>query len=170
MSKTAAVVLAFVCLMLCALPMSAQLIPHGNAYVGVSYSSSVYVTTRDSFRGWNGSLEFIPFSRFSFVGLVVDVSGAYRPGISQYNFVAGPRLAANFGKLRPFVQGFAGIKRVAVNGITYPPLAVDVGGGLDYKLPFRNFSWRLQADYVHTRYLSAEQNDVRGSTGIVWRF
>ena len=170
MSKTAALVLAFVCLMLCALPMSAQLIPHGNAYVGVSYSSSVYVTTRDSFRGWNGSLEFIPFSRFSFVGLVVDVSGAYRPGISQYNFVAGPRFAANFGKFRPFVQGFAGIKRVAVNGTTYQPLAVDVGGGLDYKLPFRNFSWRVQGDYVHTRYLSAEQNDVRGSTGIVWRF
>ena len=48
--------------------------------------------------------------------------------------------------------------------------AVDVGGGLDYKLPFRNFSWRVQGDYVHTRYLSAEQNDVRGSTGIVWRF
>jgi hypothetical protein len=150
--------------------MSAQLIPHGNAYVGVSYSSAVYVTTRDSFRGWNASLEFIPLPRFSFVGLVVDVSGAYRPGISQYNFVAGPRFAANFGKLRPFVQAFAGIKRVPVNGINYHPVAVDLGGGVDYKLPFRNFSWRLQGDYVHTRYLSAEQNDVRGSTGLVWRF
>ena len=50
------------------------------------------------------------------------------------------------------------------------PEPANVGGGLDYKLPFRNFSWRVQGDYVHTRYLSAEQNDVRGSTGIVWRF
>ena len=170
MAKFAAVVLAFLCLMLCVLPMSAQLIPHGNAYVGVSYSSSVYVVTREAFRGWNGSLEFLPFSRYAFAGLVIDASGAYRPGISQYNFVAGPRFSANFGKYRPFVQGFAGIKRVPINGVTYQPLAVDFGGGVDYKLPFRNFSWRLQGDYVHTHYLSAEQNDIRGSTGLVWRF
>ncbi|MBZ5681853.1 MAG: hypothetical protein LAO24_17285 [Acidobacteriia bacterium] len=170
MSKIAAVVLASVCLMLCSVPMSAQLIPHGNAYVGASYSSSVYVVTRESFRGWNASLEFIPFSRYSFVGLVVDGSGYYRPGISEYSILAGPRLAAHFGKLRPFVQGFAGIKRVPVNGITYQPVATDLGGGFDYKLPFRNFSWRVQADYMHTRYLGANQNDVRGSTGIVWRF
>ena len=130
----------------------------------------MYVTTRDSFRGWNASLEFIPFSRYSFVGLVVDGAGYYRPGISEYSFLAGPRFAANFGKLRPFVHGFAGIKRIPVNGITYQPVAVDVGGGLDYRLPFRNFSWRLQGDYMRTHYLSAEQNDVRGSTGIVWRF
>ena len=170
MLKLAAVVLALVCLLLCSMPMSAQLIPHGNVYVGASYASTVYVTTRYSFRGWNASAEFIPFSRYSFAGLVVDANGQYRPGITQYTFLAGPRLAAHFGKLRPFVQAFGGITRVPVNGINYQPVAVDLGGGVDYKLPFRNFSWRLQGDYVHTRYLSAEQNNVRGSTGIVWRF
>lgn len=150
--------------------MSAQLIPHGNAYVGAAYASSVDVTTRYDFKGWNASLEAIPFSRFSFLGLVVDASGYYRPGISEYNFLGGIRVAGNFGKLRPFVHGLAGIKRIPVNGITYTPVATDLGGGLDYKLPIRNFSWRIQADYLHTRYLSATQDDVRASTGIVWRF
>jgi hypothetical protein len=47
---------------------------------------------------------------------------------------------------------------------------VDLGGGVDYKLFIRNLSWRLQADYMHTRVLSASQNHVRASTGIVFRF
>jgi hypothetical protein len=46
----------------------------------------------------------------------------------------------------------------------------DFGGGADRRLPFKNFSWRLQFDYVHSHLLSANQNDYRGSTGIVWRF
>jgi hypothetical protein len=79
-------------------------------------------------------------------------------------------LAHTFGKWRPFVHGMAGVQLVKVNDIRYRPLAVDFGGGADYKLPFRNFSWRFQADYLHTHLLSATQNDVRGSTGIVWRF
>ena len=36
-SKTAAAVLAFVGLTLFSIPMSAQLIPHGNVYAGVGY-------------------------------------------------------------------------------------------------------------------------------------
>lgn len=172
MSKTAAIILASACLMLLSVPMSAQLIPHGNAYLGVSYAESYDVTVRYPFKGWNASAEAIPLSRFSFVGLVLDGSGFYNTthSINQYNILLGPRLAHTFGKLRPFVHAMAGIQMVTVNDIHYRPLAVDFGGGVDYKLPFRNFSWRLQADYLHTHLLSANQNDARASTGIVYRF
>jgi hypothetical protein len=169
-SKTAAAVLALVCLSLFSIPMSAQLIPHGNVYVGAAYGQSTYVINKQTYRGWNGSAEFIPFNRFTHLGLVVDGSGMYRSGVTQYNFVAGPRLAATFGKWRPFVHAMGGIQRVSSSGNTYSPVAVDIGGGTDYKLFFRNFSWRLQGDYLRTHYLSATQNDYRGSTGIVWRF
>jgi hypothetical protein len=171
-SKTAATVLVFVCLMLLSLPMSAQLIPHGNAYVGAAYADSYDVTIRYPFKGWNASAEAIPLSRYSFAGLVVDGSGFYNKthGITQYNILFGPRLAHTFGKWRPFVHAMAGIQMVTVNQVKYHPLAIDFGGGADYKLPFRNFSWRLQADYLHTHLLSASQNDVRASTGIVYRF
>ena len=38
------------------------------------------------------------------------------------------------------------------DGFVYNPLVIDVGGGLDYKLFFKNFSWRFQGDYMHTHY------------------
>jgi hypothetical protein len=169
-SKTAAAVLALVCLALFSIPMSAQLIPHGNVYAGVSYSQSTYVINTQSYRGWNGSGEAIPFARYTHLGFVLDASGFYRSGITQYNFLLGPRLAVTFGKWRPFVHAMGGIQRVSSSGNTYNPVAVDIGGGTDYKIFFKNFSWRLQGDYLRTHYLSATQNDYRASTGLVWRF
>jgi hypothetical protein len=172
-SKAAAAVLAFIGLLLFSIPMSAQfngLLPSGNVYAGVSYGQLTNVVNKQSYRGWNGSFEALPFSRFPRLGLVADGSGFYRSGVTQYNFVGGPRLSANLGKLRPFVHAMAGVRHLNSSGFIYKPLVIDVGGGLDYKLPFKNFSWRFQGDYMHTHYASATQNDYRASTGIVWRF
>ena len=175
MSKIAAAVLAFVGLTLFSLPMSAQLLPTGNVYVGVSYgqftdaSPSTY-----SYHGWNASAEAFPTPRFPRLGVVVDASGFYRTNaagkITQYNFLAGPRFSATFGRWRPFVHAMAGIQMVNSSGITYDPIAIDVGGGVDYRLRFKNFSWRVQGDGIRTNYSSAVQYDYRVSTGIVWRF
>ena len=170
MSKTAAAVLAFFCLIVFTIPMSAQLIPHGNVYIGASYGHFTDVVNDQSYRGWNGSGEAIPFARFPHIGFVFDASGFYRTGVTQYNFLGGPRLSASLGKWRPFVHVMGGVQKVNSNGIKYSPTAVDVGGGTDYKLFFKNFSWRLQGDYIHTRYASADQKDWRASTGIVLRF
>jgi len=169
-SKIAAAVLALLCLTFLTIPMSAQLIPHGNVYVGAAYGQSEFVINKQSYRGFDASAEFIPFARFTHLGFVIDGTGLYRSGVTQYNFVAGPRLAATFGKWRPFAHAMAGIKHVSSSGTIYNPLAIDVGAGVDYKIFFKNFSWRFQGDYVRTRFLSATQNDYRGSTGIVWRF
>jgi hypothetical protein len=168
--KTAAVALALICLGLCAKPMSAQLIPHGNVYVGGSFASGVDVVNRFDFKGWAASGEALPFHRFTHLGLVLDGSGLYRPGVTKYNLVFGPRLSYNIGNWRPFAHAMAGSQRLTTGGIAYDPLVIDVGGGVDYKLFFRNFSWRLQGDYMRTHLLSATQQDYRGSTGIVWRF
>jgi hypothetical protein len=172
-SKSAAAALAFIAFILFSIPMSAQfngLLPNGNVYAGVSYAQLTDVVNQQSYRGWNGSFEALPFTRFPRIGLVVDGSGFYRSGVKQYNVVGGPRLSASFGKWRPFVHGMAGIRHVNSNGFVYNPLVIDIGGGADYKLPFKNFSWRLQGDYMHSQYHSANQNDYRASTGIVWRF
>jgi hypothetical protein len=175
-SKTAAVVLACVGLTLFAIPMSAQLIPSGNVYAGVSYGQFENAgVNKQSYHGWNGSVEAIPFARYSYAGLVFDASGFYRKGvdgtlITQYNFLAGPRLAYSYGKWRPFVHVLGGLQRVKSDGNTYSHAALDVGGGLDYKLFFKNFSWRVQGDYIRTHYASANESAFRASTGIVWRF
>ncbi len=173
MSKTAATVLAFAGLLLFSVPMSAQfngLLPNGNVYAGVSYGQLTDQVNKQSYRGWTGSFEALPFTRFPRVGLVIDGSGFYRKGVTQYNAVAGPRISANLGKWRPFIDAMAGIRHLNSNGFVYNPLVIDVGGGVDYKLWFKNFSWRFQGDYMHTHYASATQNDYRATTGIVWRF
>jgi hypothetical protein len=176
--KTAAAVLAFICLTLFSIPMSAQLLPTGNLYGGVSYGKFTEAgISRQSYRGWNGSAEAFPLARFPHLGVVIDASGFYRNNasgkITQYNFLAGPRFSANYGRWRPFVHAMAGIQLVNSSGITYNPIAIDVGGGVDYKIKFfrfKNFSWRLQGDGIRTNYSSATQYDYRASTGLVWRF
>jgi hypothetical protein len=169
-SKIAAAVLAFVCLALCSIPVSAQILPRGNVYGGISYGQFADVVYKQSYRGWTGSAEDLPFSRFPHLGFVFDASGYYRSGVTQYNALLGPRLSTNYGKWRPFVHAMGGIQRVTSSGNIYNHVAIDFGGGADYKLFFKNFSWRVQGDYVHTHYLNANQNDLRASTGITWRF
>jgi hypothetical protein len=172
-SKTAATVLAFIGFTLFTIPMSAQfsaLLPNGNVYAGVSYGQLTDVTNKQSYRGFDGSFEALPFSRLPHVGLVLDGSGYYRSGVTQYVAVAGPRLSGVFGKWRPFFHVMGGIRHVNSNGFIYNPLAIDFGGGADYKLPFRSFSWRLQGDYLWGHYSAVTQNDERVSTGLVWRF
>jgi len=101
---------------------------------------------------------------------VIDGSGFYREGVTQYIAVGGPRLSTNIGKWRPFVHAMAGVRHLNSSGFVYNPLVIDVGGGVDYRLWFKNFSWRFQGDYMHSNYASATQNDYRTSTGILWRF
>ena len=175
MSKTAAAVLALVGLTLFSIPMSAQLLPTGNVYAGVSYGQFNYAgANTQSYKGWNASAEAFPTPRFPHLGVVVDASGFYRSNssgkITQYNFLAGPRFSATFGRWRPFVHAMAGIQMINSSGITYDPIAVDVGGGVDYRLHFKNFSWRVQGDGIRTNYATATEYDYRASTGIVWRF
>lgn len=180
MSKSAAAVLAFAGFMLFSIPMSAQeprrgpfssLLPFGNVYVGGSYGQLSDVINRQSYsHGFEGSFEALPFTRFPRLGLVADGGGYFRTGVKQYIFVGGPRISVNFGRWRPFVHAMAGIRHVNSYGFVYNPIAVDVGGGADYRLNFKNFSWRFQGDYLHGNYGSAQQNDYRASTGIVWRF
>jgi hypothetical protein len=182
-SKTAAVVLAFLSLMLFPTLSKAQqrsgdhsgggLLPSGNVYVGAAYADNVDVVNRLTFRGWNASFEDYALRRFSFLSFVADGSGFYRQGVQQYNLLIGPRVSMQYGKWRPFVHLLGGIQRTSSGGTTRYPVEEDLGGGVDRKfqlLFLKNFSWRLQFDYSRTHFLSATQNDFRGSAGLVWRF
>ena len=175
MFKSAAVVLAFSMFML--LPVAkAQLIPSGNLYAGAAYSSSEDVVNRLAFRGFDESAEAFPFHRYTYLGIVLDASELFTKGIAntgtiqQYNAVLGPRISKNYGKWRIFADAMGGYQITRSGGETYHSVVIDGGVGADRKLPFKNFSWRFQFDYVHTHMLSENQNEYRGSTGIVWRF
>jgi hypothetical protein len=169
-SKTAAVVLAFLSLTWFTTAAKAQLIQSGNVYAGVAYANSVDVINRLSFRGWDGGVEVKPFIRYPHLGFMLDLSGVYRTGVEQYNAVLGPRISKNYGLWRVFAHVGAGIQQTVTSGEAFNPLIEDGGAGVDRRLPIRRFAWRLQADYVHSNLLHASQNDFRLSTGLVWRF
>jgi outer membrane protein OmpA-like peptidoglycan-associated protein len=116
--------------------------------------------------------------------IVADSSG------TAYTFLAGPRLSfRGHGRIAPFAQAlFGGIHASAVTlssgctGTGCTPLpaetsfAMTAGGGLDLRV-HRHLAIRLiQAEYLMTRFEdrstgnSATQNDMRLSSGIVFRF
>ncbi len=169
-SKIAAAVLAFLFVTALTIPMSAQLLPSGNAYAGVSYGQITNVVNSQGYKGWNGSVEAFPFSSLQHFGFVIDASGFYRRSITAYNLLAGPRLSTNMGRWRPFIQAFGGIRHIDSSGFISNPVVIDVGGGTDYKLNWKSFSWRVQVDFMRSHYLSQTQFDYRASTGLVWRF
>jgi hypothetical protein len=175
-SKTAAVVLALLSFALFPTASKAQLIQSGNIYAGVAYARSDDVVDRLAFRGFDASVEIKPSLRFSYLGAVLDGSGIFTRGeansgtVSQYNAVLGPRISKNYGKWRLFAHATAGEQFTTTGGENFNTIIEDAGAGADRRIPFKRFSWRFQIDVVHSHLLKANQYDVRGSTGLVWRF
>ena len=174
----------------------AQVPTSGNVYFGYTYFntdlglSSDVAHTRGGLNGWQGTLEG---KLFPFVGIVADVTGQYgtldlgqicpvvpvggggggcttfNVSTHEYNAMFGPRVGATIGKFRPFGEFEIGVGHVSAASQTDTSFATAVGGGLDYKI-FHALAWRVEADYVHTRFFSAGQNNVRISTGLALRF
>jgi opacity protein-like surface antigen len=177
----------------------AQVPTSGNVYFGYSYFNTNLAAINDSnqgssrggLNGWQGTLEG---KVFPLLGIVADLTGEYGsldlggvcpvvpvgggPGggcttfsltTHEYNVMFGPRVGTTIGKIRPFAEFEIGVGHVSTTGESDTSLATAVGGGMDYKL-FRAVALRAEGDYVHTHFFSAGQNNVRISTGIVFRF
>jgi hypothetical protein len=140
--------------------------------------------------GWNAAVEgkVVPF-----LGFVADLSGHYGtptatsqcelvlscgsstgPVHSQlYNFLGGPQVSFSIGRIRPFAHALFGASHVSetasTTGLTFDlsdtEFANAFGGGFDYRL-VGPLGWRVQADYLKTRFFGNPQDDVRISTGI----
>ena len=183
MQKTGFTVVA---VLLFATLASAQ-IPRGNVFFGYSYyNTDLSSNDRANTNGWEASIEgkVIPW-----VGIVADfdahygsqnfaifcptcaLSGTVNASFTENNYLFGPRVSVSVGKIRPFAEALFGAGHVNVNnGVgSDTSFATALGGGFDYKL-IPLLAWRLQGDYVQTRFFSATQNNVRISTGIVLRF
>jgi hypothetical protein len=134
----------------------------------------------------NGGSASFAYNFSDRIAVVAD-GGVYRFGglpsgldSTMYTYLFGPRFT--FRKVRrvtPFAQILLGGGRLnaSAGGINAGEngFSMAVGGGVD--LPFRRrFSIRLiQAEYLLTRFdrvtgVSATQNDVRISAGLVFRF
>jgi len=169
----------------------------GYSYYNATPLTFVGISSRESLNGWESSLEGKVFHG---LGLVADFSGHYgsqtvpnpagtcaigvvcsplSDSTHIQNFLFGPRVSTKVGKFRPFAEVLFGVGHISVNeGSSLPDnfvvpkdtaLATAVGGGLDYKI-IRPVAVRFQGDYVQNRFFGTTQNNVRLSTGIVFRF
>jgi len=161
---------------------AAAQVPRGNIFFGYSYlNSDVIPNQRNSFNGWNASLEgkLIPL-----IGIVGDFGGYYGthnlgPSLpvdvnqNTYTVMFGPRISASVGKFTPFAQALFGVGHISESGGGFSDsdtsFATAVGGGLDYKL-IPLLAWRFEGDYLHTQFFGNTQADFRFSTGIVLHF
>jgi hypothetical protein len=164
-------------------------VPAGNVFFGYSYyNTDLSSIDRANTNGFEASLEgrIVPF-----LGFVADFDGHYgsqnfpatacpvalpclpvpfNVNVTENNYLFGPRISFSVGKIRPFAEALFGGAHVNAGVVgSDTSFATAVGGGLDYKL-IPLLAWRLQGDYVQTRFFDTTQNNVRISTGIVLHF
>jgi len=179
-------------LMMCLLSglAAAQIPTSGNVFLGYSYenagSSALNLDlNRNNLNGWEASLEGKVFPA---LGIVADFSGHYgsqsfTPSSGaigdvipvnvtghEFEVMFGPRFSVPAGKFRPFAEFEFGVGHMNTNDFgSSNAFAMALGGGVDYRI-VRIAAWRVEGDYVTTRYFGTSQQNIRLSTGIVVRF
>ncbi len=163
--------LSLIVLFLAILTVSAfaQLPAKGNVFFGYSYNRAEVVSNDAiNLNGWNASLEgdFAPW-----IGIVADLGATYGDHVGEHNYLFGPRASVRVGRYRPFAELLIGASHINVldGQATDTSFSNAIGGGLDYQI-FGPVSGRGQLDWIHTRFFSNGQNDVRFSTGIAVHF
>jgi opacity protein-like surface antigen len=167
--------------LLCSLSSRGQvgLLPKVSVFGGYSYANADFTgVDRFSMNGWeaSASLRGNPF-----LGFKADFSGHYgtqnvlgtNVNSHVYTYLFGPQISAPLPKITPFAHalfGAAQIKASALGGsATDTSFGMALGGGLDYHFaPF--LAWRVQGDYLQTRFFNDKQNNARFSTGLVLNF
>lgn len=120
--------------------------------------------------GWEISGQY----KFSgWLGGVADFSGHYGSisGVSTslHNFLFGPQISWH-APVSPFAHILLGGARSSIAGVSDTAFAVAIGAGIDTRVAPALY-WRIiQGDYLATRFGGNTQNNVRVSTGVVFRF
>ncbi len=142
-------------------------LPKANVFLGYSYNHFSSNGFSDSLNGWELSGEG---QVFPFLGIVGDYSSHFGDNkLHEQNFLFGPRASVTVGRVTPFAQLLIGGAHINVNPGSDTSFATAVGGGVDWRLR-GPLAWRFQGDYLHTSFFGSAQNNVRFSTGLVFRF
>ena len=164
-----------VVLALCgSVPLRAQDTPRVQVFGGYSYtrfdSPSFGFANASNLNGYNFSPAYNIIPGF---GVVAELSGQYNSKMNLRDLAVGPQILFPRGNKTFFGHLLIGDGRSFVNvgfGEGDTSRAVILGGGMDLDVTPR-FAWRVfQLDYVHTGLFSTTQNNVRVSTGLVYRW
>jgi len=107
------------------------------------------------------------------LGGVADLDGHYGSprgvGTSVYTYLFGPQVSFP-ARVSPFAHLLLGGAHFGAEGFGSSSFSMAIGGGIDTEL-LRGIRWRIvEGDYLLTEFGGRAQNNVRFSTGIVFRF
>ena len=135
--------------------------------------------------GGSGSFSYNPNA---WLGIVGDFGGYHASpfGVSAnvISYLFGPKVAFRRGYVTPFVQALFGGARISGTGCadarvrpqascgsaSENAFATALGGGVDWNATPHVGIRLIQAEYVMTRFFSSTQNNLRVSTGVVFRW
>jgi len=153
-----------------------------DAYVGFQYTRQ-NLSFATNMTGGVGQFAYYPTNWLGVVGEVSGASNNRIAGTSLITYMAGPRVALRHGRFHPYAQVLIGDARFSsfqagVGSVPVDPtghattngFAAAVGGGVDLNV-VHHFAIRLiQVDYLFTHLGGATQNNLRLSSGFVFRF
>jgi hypothetical protein len=125
--------------------------------------------------GWNVAIT-LPHIYKDF-GITADASGGYAPAVEQFVYMIGPQYKWEFSRFRFVAHGLYGRAqtRLLQPGSTFTgpsdrQRALAFGGELDIPISDRISIRAVQADYLVTKAFGGDRNNVRISTGLIFRF
>ena len=152
----------------------AQEMPRIQVFGGYSYTR--YDTPSFGFSdttGLNGYTFSPAYNLIRGFGVVAELSGQYKTGANLRDIAVGPQFLYPRGNLLFFGHLLFGKARslVQAGGPQEDSSRVVIGGGgLDYNISSRFAVRAFQVDYVHTNLFNTTQNNLRFSTGLVYRW
>ena len=169
----AASVLLLVLTIGAARPSAAQEMPRVQVFGGYSYTR--YDTPSFGFMdttGLNGYTFSPAYNIIRGFGVMAELSGQYKTGANLRDIAVGPQFLYARGNMLFSAHLLIGEARslIQVGGPQEDSARlVSFGGGMDYSISPRFAIRAFQVDYVHTSLFKTTQDNLRFSTGLVYR-
>ena len=116
--------------------------------------------------GWEASGQY---KYTDWLGVVADFDGHYGSGVSNHTFLFGPQVSMP-SRVSPFAHLLLGGAHTSIGGAGTSSFSMALGGGVDTELTDKVRWCLVQADYLLTQFGGGSQNNLRLSTGLIFRF
>jgi hypothetical protein len=155
------------------LPAAAQT-PRIAVSAGYSFmrfdSSTIGFADYSNLNGANGSLTYNLTPSF---GVTADIAGEYGEHLHVAGWLVGPQFYHRLLGADLFAHAMFGQEQARVEigtPVTNTGRALAAGGGIDIPISARFSIRAIQADFINSHTFDTDQNNLRFSTGLVFRW
>ena len=171
--------LGFLAVCSAASAQSTSLLPAVEVFGGYSHlsfsSNGLGFGNWTQMNGWNVAIT-LPHL-YKDLGITADGSGGYATALEQFVYMIGPQYKWEFNRFRFVAHGLYGRAQTRLRqpGSTFTEpsdrqRALAFGGEVDVPISDRISIRAVQADYLVTKAFGGDRNNVRISTGLIFRF